>query len=172
MCNKNHPIWKTSFDDDDMFDELANLYVHDDKSFAVSTSDTKLSSSIVPLPAHKTEVSSTYVPPDLDMDPYFLDQQTSILGQVHKLNESISPQKHQFNAPTSTIHKCGRGILPTPYVPYCLHHIFILTNEHRFSSAPPNLETFKSFKSVLHHINPREETRPVLGLQKEDLIGR
>ncbi|KAK9902444.1 hypothetical protein M0R45_001683 [Rubus argutus] len=138
----------------DYFDEFdaifGEVYEPDDKDFAIPASESKPDSSIASLSAHKTEVLSACVPPSLDMDPHFTDPQTSSFRQVHKLDEFISPPKHEVVQPTPTIHERDRGILPTPYVPphrrrftptpYCHPH------GYRFPSTHPNLESFESFK--------------------------
>ncbi|WOI45577.1 hypothetical protein [Acidovorax sp. BLS4] len=64
-------------DDDDMFDEVAHLYMPDDKASIVYTPEFEPESFASPLPVHKTEVSLACVRPELDMDPHFMGQQTS-----------------------------------------------------------------------------------------------
>jgi hypothetical protein len=131
-------------DDDDMFEDFVNSYGKDGIDFAASTSKSELDSFSAPLPVHKTEAPSTYVPPDLDMDPHFMGQQTSSFEQVHKLDEFHSPQRLKVVQPTSTIHERDRGILPTPYIPphrrLFMPTPYLHPHEHRFSSS------FESFK--------------------------
>jgi hypothetical protein len=106
------------FDNDDMFDEFLNPYGPDDKVFSISTSEVEPSSPIASLAPHKIEASSAGITPNLDMDPYSPDPQTSSFIQVHKLKESTATlQRQEAVHPTSTIHERDRGILPTPYIP-------------------------------------------------------
>jgi hypothetical protein len=99
---------------DAMFDEV---YEPDDKCLVIPTSESEPDKFIASPSAHKIEVSSTCVPPNLDMDPHFTYPQTSSFGQMHKLNESASPQRSEFVHHASTINEQDRGILPTPYIP-------------------------------------------------------
>ncbi|KAK9929258.1 hypothetical protein M0R45_026362 [Rubus argutus] len=131
-------------DDDDMFDEVAHLYMPDDKASIVSTPEFEPESFASPLPVHKTEVSLACVRPELDMDPHFMGQQTSSFEQVHQLDEFQSPQRLEAVQPNSTIHERDRGILPTPYIPphrrMFMPTSYVYPHEHRLSSS------FESFK--------------------------
>jgi hypothetical protein len=132
-------------DDDDMFEDFVNSYVHDDIHFAAPISESELDSFSVPLPVHKTEAPSVpCVIPELDMDPHFMSQQTSSFEQVHKVDEFHSPQMLEVVQPTSTIHERDRGILPTPYIPphrrMFMPTPYLHPNEHTLSSS------FESFK--------------------------
>jgi hypothetical protein len=141
----NQELQELSFsDDDDMFDKVVCPYMHDDNVSVASASESKLDGFIIPLPVHKTETSVAYAPPELDMDPYFLDSQTSSFRQVHNSNEFSSPQKQEFEHPAPIIHERDRGILPTPYIPPhrrgLLPTPYLHPYEHRLSSS------FESFK--------------------------
>jgi hypothetical protein len=141
----NQELQELSFsDDDDMFDKVVYPYMHDDNVSVASASESKLDGFIIPLPVHKTETSVAYAPPELDMDPYFLDSQTSSFRQVHNSNEFSSPQKQEFEHPAPIIHERDRGILPTPYIPPhrrgLLPTPYLHPYEHRLSSS------FESFK--------------------------
>ncbi|KAK9929242.1 hypothetical protein M0R45_026348 [Rubus argutus] len=131
-------------DDDDMFDEVAHLYMPDDKASIVYTPEFEPESFASPLPVHKTEVSLACVRPELDMDPHFMGQQTSSFEQVHQLDEFQSPQRLEAVQPNSTIHERDRGILPTPYIPphrrMFMPTSYVYPHEHRLSSS------FESFK--------------------------
>jgi hypothetical protein len=74
-------------DDDDMFEEFVNSYVHNDMDFPASTSESEPDIFVAPLPVHKTEASLTCIPPDLDLDPYSSDPQTSSFRQLHQVDE-------------------------------------------------------------------------------------
>ncbi|KAK9932341.1 hypothetical protein M0R45_019582 [Rubus argutus] len=131
-------------DDDDMFEDFVNSYVHNDIDSAASTSVPELDSVSTPLPVHKTETSFACVPPELDMDPHFMGQQSSSFEQAHQLNEFESPQLQEVVKPTSTINECARGIPSTPYIPPhrrgLLPTPYFHPHEHRLSSS------FESFK--------------------------
>jgi hypothetical protein len=119
-------------DDDDMFDEAVHSYVHDDIEFDASTSESELDCFSAPMPVHKSEATLACVLPELDIDPHFMDQQTSSFEQVHKPVEFLSTKRQEVVKPTSTIHECDRGIPPTPYIP-----------PHRRGLLPTPFESFK-----------------------------
>ncbi|KAK9922612.1 hypothetical protein M0R45_031069 [Rubus argutus] len=132
-------------DDDDMFEEFVNSYGKDDIDFATSTSESDLDSFGVPLPVHKNEAPSTYVLPNLDLDPYSSDPQTSSFRQIHQVDESTTTsQRLEAVQPNSTIHERDRGILHTPYIPphrrMFMPTPYVYQHEHRLSSS------FESFK--------------------------
>jgi hypothetical protein len=120
-------------DDDDMFEEFVNSYVHNDMDFPASTSESEPDIFVAPLPVHKTEASLTCVPPDLDLDPYSSDPQTSSFRQLHQVDEfTATPQRQEVVKPTSTIYVHDRRIAPTPYIP-----------PHRRGLLPTPFESFK-----------------------------
>ncbi|KAK9928647.1 hypothetical protein M0R45_025771 [Rubus argutus] len=132
-------------DDDDMFEDFVNSYGKNDKEFAFSSLESESDIIVTSLSVHKSEAPSTYVPPDLDLDPYSPDPQTSSFRQIHQVDESIAtPQKLEVVQHTSTIHERDRGILPTPYVPpyrrMLMPTSYIHPNEHTLS---PSFESFK-----------------------------
>ncbi|KAK9902373.1 hypothetical protein M0R45_001612 [Rubus argutus] len=132
-------------DDDDMFEDFVNSYGKNDREFAFSSLESEPDIIVASLPIHKIEAPSSYVPPDLDLDPYSSDPQTSSFRQIHQVDESTTtPQRLEVVQHTSTIHKRDRGILPTPYVPPH-RRMFMLTSyihphEHTLS---PSFESFK-----------------------------
>ncbi|KAK9912558.1 hypothetical protein M0R45_036420 [Rubus argutus] len=139
------PSFKEDYFDDFDDDDVANLYGVDDKVFAISISEVEPSSSIASLTPHKIETSSAGVTPNLDMDPYSSDPETSSFIQVHKLKESTTTlQRQEVVQPTSTILERERGILPTPYVPPhrrgLLPTPYFHPHEQRFSSLFESLK--------------------------------
>ncbi|KAK9906077.1 hypothetical protein M0R45_000054 [Rubus argutus] len=132
-------------DDDDMFEDFVNSYGKNDREFAFSSLESEPDIIVASLPIHKIEVPSSYVPPDLDLDPYSSDPQTSSFRQIHQVDESTAtPQRLEVVQHTSTIHERDRGILPTPYVPphrrMFMPTSYIHPHEHTLSSS------FESFK--------------------------
>ncbi|KAK9939414.1 hypothetical protein M0R45_016110 [Rubus argutus] len=66
----NQELQELSYLDDDMFEDFVNSYGKNDREFVFSLLESEPDIFVAPLPAHKTEASLTYVPPDLDLDPY------------------------------------------------------------------------------------------------------
>ncbi|KAK9928909.1 hypothetical protein M0R45_026026 [Rubus argutus] len=132
-------------DDDDMFEDFVNSYGKNDRDFAFSSLESEPDIIVASLPVHKIEAPSTYVPPDLNLDPYSSDPQTSSFRQIHQVDGSTTTsQRIEVVQPTSTIHERDRGILPTPYVPphrrMFMPTPYLHPNEHILSSS------FESFK--------------------------
>ncbi|KAK9901739.1 hypothetical protein M0R45_002011 [Rubus argutus] len=132
-------------DDDDMFEDFVNSYGKNDRDFAFSSLESEPDIIVASLPVHKIEAPSTYLPPDLDLDPYSSDPQTSSFRQIHQVDESTAnPQRLEVVQHTSTIHERDRGILPTPYVPphrrMFMPTSYIHPYEHTLS---PSFESFK-----------------------------
>ncbi|KAK9932583.1 hypothetical protein M0R45_019814 [Rubus argutus] len=132
-------------DDDDMFEDFVNSYGKNDRDFASSSLESKSDIIVASLPVHKTEAPSTYVPPDLDLDPYSSDPQTSSFRQLHQVDESTAtPQRLEVVQHTSTIHERDRGILPTPYVPP--HRRMFMPTPYLHPHEPTLSSSFESFK--------------------------
>ncbi|KAK9932109.1 hypothetical protein M0R45_019359 [Rubus argutus] len=92
----------------------------------------------------RLRTSFACTPPELDMDPHFMGQQSSSFEQAHQLNEFASPQLQEVVQHNSTIHERDRGILPTPYVPP--HRRMLMPTPYLHPHEPTLSSSFESFK--------------------------